>query len=43
MIELEYSAFAVDARTDLSVVIYNPVTPADRDRIRMLVESGVET
>lgn len=38
MIELEYSAFAVDARTDLSMVVYNPVTPQDRDRIRMLVE-----
>lgn len=28
------------ARTDLSMVIYNPATPADRDRIPTLVESG---
>ena len=42
MVELEYSTFAVDARTDLSMVVYNPVTPAGRDRIRMLVESRTD-
>jgi len=35
----EYSAFAVDGRTDLSMVVYNPATPADAERIRMLVEA----
>jgi transcriptional regulator with XRE-family HTH domain len=34
----EYSAFAVDGRTDLSMVVYNPATSADVDRIRSLIE-----
>ena len=37
-IAFEYSAFAVDGRPDLSMVVYNPVTPADLDRIRSLIE-----
>ena len=36
-IALEYSAFAVDGRPDLGMVIYNPATPADVERIRSLV------
>jgi transcriptional regulator with XRE-family HTH domain len=32
----EYSTFSVDGRTDLSMVIYNPVTPADAQKIRSL-------
>lgn len=38
-IAMEYSAFAVDGRPDLGMVIYNPATPADADRIRSLVAS----
>ncbi|WP_284945654.1 helix-turn-helix transcriptional regulator [Acidisoma cladoniae] len=38
-IELEYSAFAVDGRPDLSMLVYNPVTPAMAERIRSLVTS----
>ena len=38
-IELEYSAFAVDGRPDLGMIVYNPVTSADADRIRSLVAS----
>jgi transcriptional regulator with XRE-family HTH domain len=38
LIGLEYSAFAVDGRSDLGMVIYNPATPADADRIRTLVK-----
>jgi hypothetical protein len=34
----EYSAFAVDGRSDLSMVIYNPVTSANLDRIRSLID-----
>jgi transcriptional regulator with XRE-family HTH domain len=34
----EYSAFAVDGRPDLSMVVYNPATPADAGRIRSLIE-----
>jgi transcriptional regulator with XRE-family HTH domain len=37
-IALEYSAFAVDGRSDLSMVIYNPATPADADKVRSLVK-----
>jgi transcriptional regulator with XRE-family HTH domain len=39
LIALEYSAFAVDGRPDLSMVIYNPATPADADRIGALIRS----
>jgi hypothetical protein len=34
---LEYSAFAVDGRTDLSMVVYNPATPEDAERIQSLL------
>lgn len=40
---LEYSAFAVDARPDLGMVIYNPATPADADKIRSLLKSKPKT
>lgn len=33
----EYSAFAVDGRPDLSMVVYNPAAPADVDKIRSLM------
>ena len=36
-IELEYSAFAVDGRPDLGMIVYNPVTRSDADNIRSLV------
>jgi transcriptional regulator with XRE-family HTH domain len=32
----EYSAFAVDGRPDLSMVVYNPTTPEDAETIRSL-------
>lgn len=35
----EYSAFAVDGRPDLSMVVYNPATPEDADRISSLMAS----
>jgi len=37
LIALEYSAFAVDGRPDLGMVIYNPATPQDAERIRSLI------
>lgn len=40
VIALEYSAFAVDGRPDLSMVVYNPATPADADRIRSLLKAA---
>jgi transcriptional regulator with XRE-family HTH domain len=33
----EYSAFAVDGRTDLTMVAYNPATPEDAERIKSLL------
>jgi hypothetical protein len=37
---LEYSAFAVDGRPDLNMVVYNPATPADAEKIRSLMASA---
>jgi transcriptional regulator with XRE-family HTH domain len=39
-IAFEYSAFVVDGRPDLSMVVQNPVAPADVERIRSLMEGG---
>jgi transcriptional regulator with XRE-family HTH domain len=36
LIAVEYSAFAVDGRPDLSMVVYNPATPADAQKISSL-------
>ena len=36
-IGLEYSAFAVDGRPDLSMIVYNPATRDDADLIRSLI------
>ena len=33
----EYSAFAVDGRTDLTMVVYNPATLEDAERIKLLL------
>jgi transcriptional regulator with XRE-family HTH domain len=38
-LSLEFSGFAVDGRPDLTMVIYNPATTADADRIRRLLTS----
>jgi transcriptional regulator with XRE-family HTH domain len=37
-ISMEYSAFAVDGRPDLGMVIYNPATQADMDKILSLIQ-----
>jgi transcriptional regulator with XRE-family HTH domain len=39
-VAFEYSAFAVDGRPDLSLVVYNPVVPADLERIGSLIEGS---
>jgi transcriptional regulator with XRE-family HTH domain len=36
----EFSTFAVDGRTDLSLVVYNPATPEDAERIASLLKGG---
>jgi transcriptional regulator with XRE-family HTH domain len=33
----EYSAFSVDGRTDLTMVVHNPATPEDTQKIRSLI------
>ena len=38
-IALEYSAFAVDGRPDLSMVVYNPATREDAELIRSLIKT----
>ena len=40
-LRLEYSAFAVDGRPDLDLVILNPATSEDAERIRALVRAEV--
>lgn len=37
-IAMEYSAFAVDGRPDLGLVIYNPATPEDAEKVKSLLE-----
>ena len=39
-IGLEYSTFAVEGRSDLDLVILNPATSEDAERIRALVKGG---
>lgn len=39
LMELEFSAFAVDGRPDLGMIVYNPVTAADADRIRAYIKA----
>jgi transcriptional regulator with XRE-family HTH domain len=42
-VTFEYSAFAVDGRPDLSLVIYHPTTPELRDQIAALLDKGEAT
>jgi hypothetical protein len=39
LIALEYSAFAVDGQPDLGMVVYNPATPEDAERVRLLIKA----
>ncbi len=36
----EYSTFAVDGRTDLNMIVYNPATPEDAARIKSLLDEA---
>src|SRR3954451_13702489 len=38
-IEFEYSAFAIEGRRDLSLVVYNPTNPADKQKISRILGS----
>ncbi len=39
-LSMEFSAFAVDGRPDLNMVVYNPTTPADAAKVRALLASA---
>jgi len=39
---MEFSAFAVDGRPDLNMVIYNPATSSDADKIRALLNPATK-
>jgi transcriptional regulator with XRE-family HTH domain len=39
LLELEFSAFAVDGRPDLGMIVYNPMHAADAERIRAYVDA----
>ncbi|MFC4526726.1 helix-turn-helix domain-containing protein [Dyella halodurans] len=41
LLELEFSAFAVDGRPDLGMIVYNPATSVDEERIRAYIKSLV--
>jgi len=41
-LELEFSAFAVDGRPDLGLIVYNPATPALADRIRTYIAAQAD-
>jgi transcriptional regulator with XRE-family HTH domain len=36
----EFSTFAIDGRTDLAMVVHNPATPKDAERIASLLSNG---
>jgi len=38
-LSMEFSSFAVDGRPDLNMVIYNPITKADTDRVKALLKA----
>jgi transcriptional regulator with XRE-family HTH domain len=40
-IVMEYSAFSVDGRPDLSMVVYNPASAADIQKVRALLSASV--
>ncbi len=42
-LSMEFSEFAVDGRRDLNMVVYNPATPADADKVRALLRSPPES
>ncbi len=40
MVTFEYSALLVDGRPDLGMIVYNPATPGDAERIKSLINSA---
>lgn len=40
LLSLEFSSFAVDGHPDLTMMVYNPATPGDAERIRALIAAS---
>ncbi|MEH0073077.1 helix-turn-helix transcriptional regulator [Pannonibacter sp. Pt2] len=38
LLELEFSSFAVEGRPELGLIVYNPASPADAERLKRLIE-----
>ena len=38
-LDLEFSSFAVEGRPELGMLVYNPASPADAERLRALIDS----
>lgn len=41
-LDLEFSSFAVEGRPELGMIVYNPASPADAERIRALIEDKTD-
>lgn len=42
LVSLEFSSFAVEGRPELGMIVYNPATHADAEKIRAPVNAGKE-
>jgi transcriptional regulator with XRE-family HTH domain len=42
LLAMEFSSFAVEGRPELGMIIYNPASPADADRLRSLLDAREE-
>lgn len=38
LLEMEFSSFAVEGRPELGLIVYNPASPADAERLKRLIE-----
>ncbi len=41
LLAMEFSTFAVEGRPELGMIIYNPATPSDAERLRLLLDQDV--
>jgi len=39
LLTMDYSSFAVEGRPELGMIIYNPATPKDAEKLRMLLDA----
>lgn len=40
LVKLDFSSFAVEGRPELGMIVYNPATPADADKVRVLMDAA---